>query len=451
MASRDLRADAGQIIGAALASVDPWRAVNNALRLKGDLLTVGNQTLDLGRFRRIVVVGAGKAGAPMAQAVEHVLGGRIGAGRVVVKDGHGAPTEIIEIMEASHPVPDGRGVEAGRSIAAMVRQEAAPDTLFLCLLSGGGSALLVAPAEGISLADKQQTTRLLLASGADIGEINAIRKHLSQLKGGNLARLAAPGKLISLIISDVVGDRLDVIASGPTVPDNSTWEECRDILARYGIWEQTPQTVRQRIEQGLAGVMEDTPKPGDSAMDGVTNLIVSSNRMAIDQAVAQARKLGYTPMLLSTTIEGETKDVARMHAAMAREVLASGNPLPPPCCLLSGGETTVTLGEEFGTGGRNMEFALAAALDLGGLPGVLAVSLGTDGTDGPTDAAGAWADGESVARGQEMGLKARDFLHRHDAYNFFKPLGDLIVTGPTRTNVMDLRLMLVNGPGEARS
>lgn len=444
MSPRDLRADASQIIGAALASVDPWRAVTDALHLKGDILGVGEQTVDLARYGRIVVVGAGKAGAPMAQAVEQVLDGRIGAGRVVVKDGHGAPTEIIEVMEASHPVPDDRGVEAGRSIAAMVRQEAGPGTLFLCLISGGGSALLVAPAEGLSLADKQQTTRLLLASGADIGEINAIRKHLSQLKGGNLARLAAPGKLISLIISDVVGDRLDVIASGPTVPDTSTWADCRDILARYGIWEQAPQPVRQRIEQGLAGLIDDTPKPGDRVLDQVSNLIVSSNRLAIQEALGQADRLGYKPMLLSTTIEGETKDVARMHAAMAREVVTSGNPLAAPCCLLSGGETTVTLGERFGLGGRNMEFALAAALDLEGLPGVLAVSLGTDGTDGPTDAAGAWADGQSVARGRELGLKAREFLEGHDAYHFFKPLGDLIVTGPTRTNVMDLRLMLVN-------
>ncbi|MCB2190716.1 MAG: glycerate kinase [Deltaproteobacteria bacterium] len=448
MAIKDLRADADLIIKAALASVDPFGAVTQTLKLDGDQLTIGEQSLDLGGFKRIVVVGAGKAGAPMAQAVEQVLGDRIGTGRVVVKDGHGSPTEVIQIMEASHPVPDDRGVEAGRSIANLVREEAAPDTLFLCLLSGGGSALLVAPADEVSLADKQQTTRLLLASGADIAEINAIRKHLSQLKGGNLARLAAPGRLVSLIISDVVADRLDVIASGPTVADLSTWEECRDILVRYGIWDQVPTPVRQRIEQGLAGEIADTPKPGDSALAGVTNLIVSSNRMAVDQALGQAEKLGYAPLLLSTTIEGETKDVARMHAAMAREVIASGNPLPAPCCLLSGGETTVTLGEEPGTGGRNMEFALAAALDLDGLPGVLAVSVGTDGTDGPTDAAGAWADGHSVARGAGQGLKARRFLERHDAYNYFKPLDDLIITGPTRTNVMDLRLMLVTGAGE---
>jgi len=443
MPSSQLRKDARQIIDASLAAVDPFRAVSQALVLEGDTLSVGGQSLDLNRFARVIVVGAGKAGAPMAQAVEAVLGARIGDGRVVVKDGHASPTEIINIDEASHPVPDRRGVEAGRSIAALISEHAAPDTLFLCLLSGGGSALLVAPAQGVSLADKQQTTRLLLASGADIGEINAIRKHLSELKGGNLARLAAPGTVVSLIISDVVGDRLDVIASGPTVADLSTWDECRAILERYGIWDQTPAPVRSRITQGLAGELPDTLKPGDPELASVTNLIVSSNRGAVDQAAAQARELGYTPLVLSTTIEGETAPVARMHSALARECLASGQPSAPPCCLLSGGETTVTLGEDPGKGGRNMEFALAAALDLAGMRGVLAVSLGTDGTDGPTDAAGAWADGESVARGAALGLKARDFLARHDAYNFFQPLDDLIITGPTRTNVMDLRLMLV--------
>jgi hydroxypyruvate reductase len=445
MPSPDQRQDARDIIESALAAVDPFGAVTKALRLQGDTLAVGGEALDLNRFARIIVVGAGKAGAPMAQAVEAVLGERIGDGRVVVKDGHGGPTKVINIEQASHPVPDARGVEAGRSIAELVAEHAAADTLFLCLLSGGGSALLVAPAEGVSLADKQETTRLLLACGAEIGEINAIRKHLSELKGGNLARRAAPGKVVSLIISDVVGDRLDVIASGPTVPDLSTWADCRDILTRYGIWDQVPGPVRARIEQGLAGELPDTPKPGDAELAGVVNLIVSNNRGAVERAAAQARELGYTPLVLSTTIEGETAPIARMHAALARECLTSGQPAAPPCCLLSGGETTVTLGPDPGMGGRNMEFALAAALDLAGTSGVLAVSLGTDGTDGPTDAAGAWADGQSVAWGAELGLEARDFLSRHDAYNFFKPLGDLIITGPTRTNVMDLRLMLVTG------
>ncbi|MEW5913785.1 MAG: glycerate kinase [Thermodesulfobacteriota bacterium] len=439
----DLRQDARSIVDAALKAVEPARAVQKALTLSGDTLRVGGQEIDLGAYSRIVVVGAGKAGAPMARSLEKVLGSRISAGRVVVKDGHAALTGIVAIEQAGHPVPDQRGVAAGQRIAELVRSNAAADTLFFCLISGGGSALLVSPAQGVSLADKQQTTRLLLACGADIGEINAIRKHLSDLKGGCLARLAAPGRMISLIISDVVGDRLDVIASGPTVPDTSTWQDCWDILERHGIWPQTPEPVRRRIEAGLQGRLPETPKPGDPELAGVLNLIVANNRRAVERAAAQARDLGYAPLVLSTTIEGETADIARMHAALAREVLASGQPLPPPCCLISGGETTVTLGDAPGKGGRNQEFALAAALDLAGLEEALAVSLGTDGTDGPTDAAGAWADGRTVERARTLGLKAADFLARHDAYNFFDPLQDLIVTGPTRTNVMDLRLVLV--------
>ena len=439
----DLREHAQSIIGAALKAVDPFHAVKRALRLDGDILSVGDEKIDLSAYGRIVAVGAGKAGAPMARAVEDVLGERLSAGRVVVKDGHAADTRLISIDEASHPVPDQRGVEAGLRIAALVKKNARPDTLFLCLLSGGGSALLVAPAEGLTLADKQETTRLLLASGADIAEINTIRKHLSALKGGNLARLAAPGRMISLIISDVIGDRLDTIASGPTVPDETSWQDCREILGRYRIWEQVPQAVRQRVDAGLEGRVPETPKPGDAELETVTNLIVSNNRQAVASAKARAQELGYAPLVLSTTIEGETSQIARMHAAMAKETLASGQPLAPPCCLISGGETTVTLGEDPGMGGRNMEFALAAALDLEGVSGVLAVSVGTDGTDGPTDAAGAWADGQTVDRGRILGLMARHFLARHDAYNFFDPLQDLIITGPTRTNVMDLRLMLV--------
>ncbi len=438
-----LRRDARLILDAALEAVEPAQALKNALSLEGDVLRAGGFSLELDKYSRIIAVGAGKAGAPMAAALEEVLGDRLQAGRVVVKDGHGGPTRLISIDEASHPVPDQRGVEAGKRIAELVRRNAGPQTLVCCLLSGGGSALLVAPAPGLTLAHKQETTRLLLACGAEIGEINAIRKHLSSLKGGNLARLAHPSPVLSLIISDVVGDRLDVIASGPTVGDASTWAECQEILRRYHIEQEVPEPVRQRIAAGLRGETPDTPKPGDTELAGVHNLIIASNRQALDQAAAKARDLGYTPLILSSTIEGETKDIARMHVALAREVMESGHPLPRPCCLISGGETTVTLGPDAGKGGRNQEFALAAALDLEGLEGVLALSAGTDGTDGPTDAAGALSDGRSVARAREKGLDPRGFLERHDAYHFFQELGDLVITGPTRTNVMDIRLMLI--------
>jgi glycerate 2-kinase len=443
MSQDSLRKDAAQILDAALKAVDPALAIKRAMMLEGDLLTVGGQSLNLADYERIIAVGAGKAGAPMAQALEDILGERLQGGMVVVKDGHGGPTQKIRIFEASHPVPDERGVAAGSEIAEFLQKNAGPKTLVFCLLSGGGSALLVSPAPGLSLADKQETTRLLLASGADIAEINSIRKHLSQLKGGGLARLAGDSKVVSLIVSDVVGDRLDTIASGPTVPDQTTWQDCREILGRYGIWDQVPAPVRDRIQHGLDGKLPDTPKPGQPQLEGVVNLIVSGNRHALDFAAAKAKALGYAPLILSSTIEGETYDVARMHAAMAREVRQSGQPIAPPCCLISGGETTVTLGDNPGKGGRNMEFALACVLDLEGVDGVLALSAGTDGTDGPTDAAGAQADGMSAARAREAGLKPRDFLARHDAYNFFEALDDLLITGPTRTNVMDIRLMLI--------
>jgi len=441
----ELRDHAGQILQASLEAADPWGAVTRALSLEGDTLTVGGSQLDLSQFQRIVAVGAGKAGHPMAQALEETLGERLKGGLVVVKDGHGGPTGGIKIMEASHPVPDQRGVEAGQLIAELLSREAGPDTLVFCLLSGGGSALLVGPAEGVSLADKQETTRLLLESGAEIAEINAIRKHLSRLKGGGLARLAGQSRVVSLIVSDVVGDRLDTIASGPTVPDATTWTECREIMTRYRIWDQVPEPVRRRVEAGLAGELADTPKPGDASLEGVLNLVVAGNRQALDAAAAKAKALGYAPLILSSTIEGETTDIARMHAAMAREALATGQPLAPPCCLISGGETTVSLGPDHGLGGRNQEFALAAALELDGLDGVLAVSAGTDGTDGPTDAAGAQADGDTAARARKLGLNPREFLARHDAYHFFEKLDGLIITGPTRTNVMDVRLMLMAG------
>lgn len=444
MSEDRLREAAGRILAASLDAVEPARAIKRAVSLQGRLLKAGDLKLDLSEFRKVVAVGAGKAGAPMAQALEEVLGNRLSAGRVVVKDGHGGPTQIIAIEEASHPVPDQRGVAAGKRIAELIAKHAAPDTLFFCLLSGGGSALLVSPAPGLGLQDKQETTRQLLACGADIGEINAIRKHLSQLKGGQLARLAAPGRVVSLIISDVVGDKLDVIASGPTTGDHSTWRDCKDILTRYQIWDQVPSPVRGRIEAGLAGEIPDTPKPGGPETAKVDNLIVGSCRQALFSAAEKAKELGYAPLILSSTMEGETKEVARVHAALAREVLQSGNPLPPPCCLISGGETTVNLGDSDGKGGRNQEFALAAALDIAGMDKVLILSAGTDGTDGPTDAAGALADGQSVGRGKARDLDARDFLERHDAYPYFQALDDLVMTGPTRTNVMDVRLVLVD-------
>ena len=421
---RDLRADAERIVRTALAAADPSAAVRDALLAR----------TDLDRYDRIFVVGAGKAGGTMAVAAEQVLGGRIHAGVVIVKDGDPAVAGRMELKPAGHPVPDERGVAAATRIVELCA-EAGERDLVVFLLSGGASALAPCPAAPVTLAEKQETTKLLLACGATIHELNAVRKHISGLKGGRLARIAAPARVLSLILSDVVGDDLDVIGSGPTAPDASTYSSALAVLGKYELLERVPASVRRRLE--LAD--DETPEPGDPIFERVENLLVGSNRKSLAAAAVEAEALGYRTMVLASTIEGETRDVARMHAAMAREIRTSGHPVPPPACLISGGETTVTIRGR-GKGGRNQEFALAAAIDIAGLEDVLVLSVGTDGTDGPTDAAGALADGRTVGRSR---LDARNFLGNNDSYPFFQDLGDLIVTGPTGTNVMDLHLVLV--------
>ncbi|MEZ5355288.1 MAG: glycerate kinase [Bryobacteraceae bacterium] len=439
-----LRRDALAIFRAALDAADPGVAVRRFLRLEGDRLHAGRRSYPLRRVRNIYVAGAGKASAAMAQAVEKILGRRITGGVICTKYGHGAPLKRIAIHEAGHPVPDEAGVEGARRIAAIAEQADADD-IVLFLISGGASALTPSPAPPITLADKQLTTRLLLDCGADIHEINAIRKHISAFKGGQLARLAAPATMITLMLSDVIGDSMASIGSGPTVPDPATYADTLSILEKYSLVDRVPATVKERLKQGAAGVIAETPKPGDPVFARTQNLIVGSNRLAVDAAAEKAKALGYRTIILSTMIEGETRDVARMHAAIAKEIRLNGRPLRTPACVISGGETTVTIHGE-GLGGRNQEFALAAAIDLAGWDGIVALSGGTDGTDGPTDAAGAIAGPHTVARAAQLGLDAAGSLARNDSYHFFEALGDLIKTGPTRTNVMDVRLMLAATP-----
>ncbi|MSV28903.1 MAG: glycerate kinase [Bryobacterales bacterium] len=437
-----MREHARAIFAAAVKAADPVEAVLRHLRVEGGELIAGTARFPLSRFRRIRVIGAGKAGATMAQAVERVLNGRVEGGLVNVKYGHLAPVAKVELNECAHPVPDEAGVEGAKRIAAIAR-DADEGDLLLCVISGGGSALLPLPAAPVTLEEKQRVTGLLLECGATIHEINAVRKHISDVKGGQLARLAFPATVISLMLSDVIGDDLDVIGSGPTAPDASTWQTARDVLNKFGIWERVPESVRARIESGMGGGIADTPKAGDVSLARTENLVVGSNLLAVEAAAAKARELGYQAVILSTFIEGETRDVARMHAAIAKQTVRFGQPVAPPVCLISGGETTVTLGEGHGLGGRNQEFALAAALDIAGLENVVILSGGTDGTDGPTDAAGALADGFTVKRAADRGCAAKDALAWHDAYPFFKTLDDLLKTGPTNTNVMDVRLVLV--------
>jgi len=418
---RQLRRHALAIFKASLAAADPEAAVERHL-----------SKIKLRQYRRIFVVGAWKAGASMAKAAERVIGARIEAGFVNVKDGHTARLKRIQLHECGHPVPDERGVEGARRIAEIAEQ-AGEDDLVVCLISGGASALLPAPVPPITLEEKQTVTRLLLASGANIHEINAFRKHISAIKGGHLARLAAPADVESLLLSDVIGDDLDVIGSGPTAPDASTFGDAIAILEKYGIAKKVPDSVRERLK----GAHQETPKPGSVLFDRVRNTVVGSNRLALDAAAAKAKALGYRTLILASEVEGETRDVARMHAAIARQIVRAGQPVARPACIITGGETTVTLKGE-GLGGRNQEFVLAAAMDIAGLPALVVFSAGTDGTDGPTDAAGAIADGDTLRRNPH----ARRYLDANDSYHYFEDLGDLVKTGPTNTNVMDVHLIL---------
>jgi hydroxypyruvate reductase/glycerate 2-kinase len=435
-----LRDHARSIWQAAVASVDPFRLVRAALT-DWPLL---RQALD--EAGRILVVGGGKAGAAMAAGMEEALADRLERVSGVVN----VPAETVRTLRANrlHAArpggtnqPTDEGVVGAEAILELVAG-AGPDDVVLCLLSGGGSALLPAPVAGVSLDDKQAVTRLLHASGATINEMNCVRKHLSRLKGGGLARAFAGRALFSLIISDVVGDPLDVIASGPTAADPTTFADALAVLDRYGLAARVPPSVLDYLHSGQAGERPETLKV---VPPSVHNVILGNNARALAAATRRAEELGYAVLNLGSFIEGETRPVATAFAGIVRGIRAEGLPLPPPVCLLSGGETTVTLGPDHGKGGRNVEFVLAVALHLGkdGMGNVVVLSGGTDGEDGPTDAAGALADKDTIVRAAALGLDAGDYLDRHDAYSFFDATGDLLRTGLTGTNVMDVRVILV--------
>lgn len=430
-----------RILAAALKAADPAVAVRRFLQRDGNMLTVGEQVFDLGRIERVLLVGAGKAGAPMAKAAASVLGERLAGGVVIVKEGHVGNSYVppVRMLEAAHPIPDARGVAATEQIVSLLESTTERD-LVIALISGGGSALLTRPVAGVSLGDLQQLTALLLRSGASIDEINTLRKHLDAVKGGGLARMAHPAPLVALILSDVVGSPLDVIASGPTVADPTTFGDALDILARYHVTREAPEALRAYLEQGAAGQIEETPKPGDPRLAHVSTVVVGSNPQAAQAALAQAQAEGFHTLLLTTYLQGEAREAGRMLAAIGRELATSGNPLPRPACLVLGGETTVTLRGD-GLGGRNQELALAAVAEFAGLTDIALVTLATDGGDGPTDAAGAVVTGETLARALALGMRPAEFLARNDAYYFFTPLGDLLQPGPTQTNVNDLAFL----------
>jgi hydroxypyruvate reductase len=437
-----LRKDAFTIFKEGVKAVNPVNAVKSYLSLQDSKLTVADRTYDLAGYDNIYLIGTGKASAAMAQPIEKILGDRLKTGIVNVKYGHTVPLETVHVNEAGHPVPDEAGLNGAKQIVQFLSQTGEKDLVFF-LISGGGSALMPFPAEGVTLEDKQKMTKILLEVGAAIHEINALRKHISQVKGGRLAELTHPSTLISLILSDVIGDDLDCIASGPTVSDESTFGDCLKILEKYDIMDKTPPSILGLIEKGDRGEIKETPKSGDAVFHRTQNVIVGSNVIAIEAAKQKAGELGYNSLILSTFIHGEAKEVAKVHASIAREIISTNNPVPRPACVISGGETTVVI-RGHGLGGRNQEFVLAAAIEIAGLENVVVLSGGTDGEDGPTDAAGAVSDGKTVRRAVESGLDAEHYLCENNSYNFFKPLNDLIFTGPTFTNVMDLRLVMVS-------
>jgi hydroxypyruvate reductase/glycerate 2-kinase len=439
--SANLRQHARAIWQAAVDAARPEVLVPEAIA-HSDLPLADN----LARARRILVVGAGKAGAAMCVAVEHALAPHLDRmeGLVNVPAGNLPPLRAIRLhvaRPAATNQPTEEGVAGTRQILDLV-VHARPDDVALCLLSGGGSALLPGPVEGITLEDKQQVTRLLHACGATINEMNTVRKHLSSVKGGRLAQAFTGQALFSLIISDVIGDPLDVIASGPTAPDPTTFPDALAVLEHYQLGPRVPAAVLRHLERGGRGEVPETPKHLPAS---VHNLIIGNNGRSLAAAEQTARGLGYNVLNLGSYIEGETRPVAVALTGIARSIRADGRPLAPPACLLSGGETTVTLAENHGRGGRNQEFVLAAAVKLGrdGLRDLVVLSGGTDGEDGPTDAAGALADEDTWIHAQQQGLAPAAFLARNDAYPFFEATGDLVRTGLTQTNVMDVRVILI--------
>lgn len=411
----------------ALRAVDPYLATSRRLSDFRD--AIGTPT------GRLNILGFGKASARMAQAAEETLAGLISGSVVITKYGHSVALKKTEIIEAGHPIPDTNGIKGTEKIRAVARASSADD-INICLVSGGGSALLVYPFEGISLEEKQEITGLLLNAGADIFELNTVRKHISAVKGGRLAETLYPSRTMSLLLSDVIGDRLDVIASGPTAPDETTYLDALNVLKRYDLIDRAPKGVLRIIEDGIEGRVPDTPAPDSEVFSRVENIIIGSNRIALEAARQEAGALGYSAEILTDSLSGEAREAAKW---LYKEAMKRGE--IKKTCFVSGGETTVVV-KGSGLGGRNLEFALVFAMEVAGIEGVSLLSAGTDGTDGPTDAAGAIVDGETIPRARAMGLSPEKFLAENDSYNFFKQVGGLFITGPTGTNVMDIQIVI---------
>ena len=432
-----------EVMNNAIKSADPRLAIRNKMKINENLLKIGPLNFDLSKIRNIVVVGGGKASGAMAEALDEVMGDRIGEGVVNVPKGTACMYRVrgIKLIEAGHPIPTEEGKKGAEKMMALVKN-LGPQDLVICLISGGGSALISLPAEDTTLDELRETTNLLLKSGATIQEINAVRKHLSAIKGGQLAKAAYPAKVISLLISDVVGDKLDTIASGPTSPDPTTFSDALKVLEKYGLSEQVPFAVLNRLKKGAKSEIPETPKPGEECFRRTHNIIVASNANAIEAAADVGRSYGLNVHTLTTAMQGEAREVGKYLASVAKAVCETGKPIQKPSLLLSGGETTVTVTGE-GIGGRNQELVLSASLHVSNLEDVTIASFSTDGIDGPTDAAGAVADSFTSKRARHRGLDPSCYLERNDSYHFFKELGDLLITGATGTNVMDIVALMI--------
>jgi len=425
----------------ALNAADPKQMIKSKLSLKNSNLRVNGHSFDLKNFRNIYVIGGGKAAGAMAEAIEEKLGSHITTGIVNVPHGSKQKTRIIKLHGASHPLPDNAGTAGTRQMLTIAEQ-AEKDDLIICLISGGGSSLMPLPRSNIPLKDKQDLTNALLKSGATINEVNTVRKHISDFKGGWLAKKAYPATILNIVLSDVVGDKLDSIASGPAVPDPTRFVDAHKVLEKYGLWVNAPSSIREVLVQGEKGRIAETPKAGDIAFEKVYNVILGNNRSASLAACTYLKSESVNALLLTATLEGEARNMGALLAFVAREILASGNPVPKPAGVIAGGETTVTVTGK-GVGGRNQELALATVSKLSGFDGVALASLSTDGVDGPTDAAGAIVDGETLAQATTLGLDPEEQLRENDSYRFFSKLGDLIVTGPTGTNVNDISVIII--------
>ena len=440
MNTRELRQSARLIWESALNAANPSTCIRKFLQLNDNVLIAGGKQIEIGG--RLIVIGAGKPSAKMAQVVEEILGSHITDGLIVTKYGHGLPLRRMKLVEAGHPIPDAAGMRAAHDTRELLRGLTRND-IVLVLISGGGSALWPAPAEGITLEEKQEVTHLLLRAGANIRELNAVRKHLSGIKGGQLAMWASPARVISLIMSDVIGDPIDFIGSGPTAPDTTSFSDALAIIQKYGL--DVPKAVLERFQEGAHGNIPETPKPGDAIFKNVDNYVIANNRLLVDAATEKARELQFNTLILGTEVEGEAKDIGRFFAAITRETARTGNPIKTPACILAAGETTVTVRGR-GVGGRNQEMALAWAISMATRPfsaQACFASVATDGSDGPTTAAGGLVDPFTCSRAIELGLMPQKFLRATDSSNFLKTTGDLIVTGPTQTNLMDLQILLV--------